>query len=107
MTTTYATDLKLKELAYRKLEAKNGELERKFKEAFESGQASAIPRIRELEKRLDKATTMIVNHEAKLSFTIEALEEIKDYGYKPNDKESVEIWNFANKALAAIKGDGA
>lgn len=62
------------------------ELEEKVKEAFESGQASAIPRMRELEKKLEIAVNFIKSvpgahehygHELK-SMCEEALAAIKD-----------------------------
>jgi hypothetical protein len=58
-------------------------------------------RIKELDSRLDKATTMIVNHEAKLSFTLEVLEKIRDDRSPPWDKTDFQM--IAREALKQIE----
>ena len=60
-------------------------------EQFEAGQASAIPRIRELEAKN-------VELEKKLEIAIEALEVIESYG--------VSVSIIACEALSKIKSEG-
>ena len=83
-TTIFAFSKKIKDL-----ETKNDELEKKFKEAFEAGQASAIPRMRELEKKLEIAVTCL-----------KELRPVIEQG------EDWELGKWIEKALAAINGEG-
>ena len=100
------------------LEAKNVELERKFKEAFESGQASAIPRMRELEKKLEIACDALEfysswknyggsRHPFLERYSAEIMLDSSEIEYTETDgdifKETF-AGKRARKALAAIKG---
>jgi hypothetical protein len=58
------------------------------------------------ENKIETLEAKNVELEKKLEIAMEALEEIRDYGYKPIDKGSVEIWNFSNSALEKINGGG-
>jgi uncharacterized membrane-anchored protein YhcB (DUF1043 family) len=53
------------------------QMERHFKSSIEI-EKELQAKIKELEEQLEKATTMIVNHEAKMGFMKEALEKIRD-----------------------------
>lgn len=99
MSTTYATDLKLKELAYRKLESKNTELEKELKESKEGHEAVAAWYIESLNQFLKS--------QKKLEIAVECLCRVEN----ATDSHAIQqenrlINDLVNEALVAINKEG-